>query len=147
MPIKTKNLIYAILAMVFFLIFFIKINTAFAQPPNFEFKPFTALSDITSSKTTVIIEDSIGYLWIGTEEGLFRFDGQTVYPYFMDINNPKSLPSNGINNLVLDHDNNLWIGTKNGICKYNREFNDFAYVPDKSGLKGFEKFFIKVFSS
>ena len=121
-------------------------SSGFAQQPDFEFKTFDALSDITSNKTSVIVEDSIGYLWIGTEEGLFRFDGETIYPYFSDFKNPKSLPSNGITNLVLDHNNNLWIGTKVGICKYNREYNDFSPIPDKSKMKGFENCFIKVFT-
>lgn len=130
----------------FFLLFFTYLPIVFAQPPSYEFKTFNALSDITSSKTTVIIEDSIGYLWIGTQEGLFRFDGQTVYHYFFDINDPKSLPSNGVNNIVLDQYNNLWIGTKDGICLYNREFNDFSVVPDKSDLKAFKNCFIKTFT-
>ncbi|MEI8113204.1 MAG: two-component regulator propeller domain-containing protein [Bacteroidia bacterium] len=135
-----------LLKILFPFIFLIRAFSGSAQQPDFEFGTFNALSDITSSKTTVIVEDSIGYLWIGTEEGLFRFDGQTIYPYFFDINNPKSLPSNGINNLVLDHENNLWIGSKAGICKFNREFNDFTIVPDKSEMKGFENCFIKVFT-
>ena len=125
---------------------FIQVPVAFAQQPDFEFRAFDPLSDFTSNKTSVIIEDSVGYLWIGTEEGLYRFDGQTVYPYLMEINNPKSLPSNGINNLVLDHDNNLWIGTKEGICRYNREFDCFSRLPDKSKLNGFEYKFVKVFT-
>ncbi|MGE5427897.1 MAG: two-component regulator propeller domain-containing protein [Methylococcaceae bacterium] len=118
----------------------------YAQQPNIEFKPFDPLSDITSSKASVIVEDSVGYLWIGTEEGLYRFDGQTIYPYTMDANNPRSLPSNGVINLVIDHDNNLWVGTKTGICKYNREYNDFSYVPDTSKMNGFKNCFIKTFT-
>lgn len=98
-----------LLKILFPFFFLFRAVIGLAQQPNFEFGTFNALSDITSRKTTVIVEDSIGYLWIGTEEGLFRFDGQTIYPYFSDIKNPKSLPSNGINNLVLDHENNLWI--------------------------------------
>lgn len=117
-----------------------------AQQPNIEFKPFAPLSDITSSKASVIVEDSVGYLWIGTEEGLYRFDGQTIYPYTKDPNNPRSLPSNGVINLVMDPDNNLWIGTKTGICKYNREYNDFSNVPDTSKMNGFNNCFIKTFT-
>ncbi|MGE5395356.1 MAG: two-component regulator propeller domain-containing protein [Candidatus Saccharibacteria bacterium] len=117
-----------------------------AQQPNIEFKPFGPLSDITSSKASVIVEDSVGYLWIGTEEGLYRFDGQTIYPYTMDAKNPRSLPSNGVINLVIDRDNNLWVGTKTGICKYNREYNDFSGVPDTSKINGFNNCFIKTFT-
>lgn len=141
---KTKRMSGLTLSMLFFLFLILQGYSCFAQESVFEFKPFNALYDITSSKTTVIIEDSIGFLWIGTEEGLFRFDGQTVNPYYSEINNPRSLPSNGINNLVLDNKDNLWIGTKNGICRYNREFNDFAPVPDKSKMNAFKDCFIKV---
>ncbi|HAH25150.1 MAG TPA: hypothetical protein DCL77_15565 [Prolixibacteraceae bacterium] len=124
----------------------IQVRVAYGQQPDFEFKAFDPLSDFTSSKISVIVEDSVGYLWIGTEEGLYRFDGKAVYPYFMDINNPKSLPSNGINNLVLDHDNNLWIGTKEGIRKYDRQFDCFTRLPDKSIIKSFDNKFIKVYT-
>ncbi|HEY3370975.1 MAG TPA: two-component regulator propeller domain-containing protein [Prolixibacteraceae bacterium] len=137
---------FGYIKIVFFLLLVLYGHSVIAQQPNFEFKSFNPLSDITSSKTSVIVEDSVGYLWIGTQEGLFRFDGQTIYPYFMEINNPKSLPSSGINNLVLDRDNNLWVGTKEGICKYNREFDYFSRIPDKSNIKGFENKFIKVFT-
>lgn len=143
---KKEGLGFANVALVFFLLFFIHIHFVFAQQPGFEFKDFNPLSDITSTKASVIVEDSLGYMWIGTQEGLYRFDGQTVYSYFMDINNPKSLPSNGINNLVLDHENNLWIGTKEGICKYNREFDHFTRLPDKSEMKGFENKFVKTYT-
>ena len=130
----------------FLLFLFVSLHKAYGQQPIIEFKPFNALSDITSSKTSVIVEDSIGFLWIGTEEGLFRFDGQNIYSYFMDVNNPRSLPSNGITNIVLDHDNNLWIGTKTGICKYNREYNDFSSIPDTSKRNGFYNCYIKTFT-
>ena len=95
--------------MISFSLFLLLGSIVYAQKPNLEFKPFDPLDAITSSKTSVMIEDSLGYMWIGTEEGLFRFDGQSIFPYVMDVNNPKSLPSNGINNLVLDNENNLWI--------------------------------------
>jgi len=130
---------------IFSLIFFIPIASAFAQPA-IEFGICNGLSDITCSKTTAILEDSIGYLWIGTEEGLFRFDGQTVYPYFNDKNNIKSLPSNHIQELVLDKENNLWVATSKGICKYNQKFDCFTGIPDKSDMKGFANCFIKDFA-
>lgn len=128
------------------ILIFRSILVVHAQQPNIEFKPFAPLSDITSSKASVIVEDSVGYLWIGTEEGLYRFDGQTIYPYTKDPGNPRSLPSNGVINLVIDHDNNLWVGTKTGICKYNREYNDFSGLPDTSKMNGFNNCFIKTFT-
>jgi len=141
-----KGLNFVNLIMITFCFSSVVGSIAYAQQPNLEFKVFDALSDITSSKTSVMVEDHMGYMWIGTEEGLFRFDGQTIFPYVMDVNNPKSLPSNGINNLVLDNENNLWIGTKEGIRKYNREYDCFTRLPDKSNMKSFDDKFVKVFT-
>ena len=132
--------------MISFSLFLLLGGIVCAQQPNLEFKPFDPLNDITSSRTSVMVEDTLGYMWIGTEEGLFRFDGQTLYPYVMDVNNPKSLPSNGINNLVLDRDNNLWVGMKEGLRKYNREYDCFTRLPDKSKMKSFDNAFVKVFT-
>lgn len=141
---KEKSSFFRVIGLLLFL--FVCFQKVTAKQPIIEFKPFNALSEITSSKTSVIVEDSIGFLWIGTEEGLFRFDGQNIYSYFMDVNNPRALPSNAITNLVIDKDNNLWIGTRTGICRYNREYNDFSSIPDTSKMKGFNNCYIKTFT-
>ncbi len=122
------------------------VNLSFAQQPNFEFGTLKSLAGITNSNTTAIAEDSFGFLWIGTEEGLFRFDGKNVFPYFLNINDPQSLPSNSINHLVVDRADNLWVSTSTGICKYNREFDNFLRISDQSEMKGFENCNIKIFA-
>jgi len=141
---KKRRILFPILQLVFFLFLTIQGTFSFAQQPNFKFGTLNVLSGISNSKTTSVIEDSIGYLWFGTEEGLFRFDGQNVFPYVQDVNNPNSLPSSGITNLILDREDNLWICTFSGICKYNREFDNFTQIKDKSDLKGFTNKTIQV---
>ena len=124
----TKGLHFFHLKLTFLLLSIIMVSSALAQQPVLEFSTLDALSTIANRTTKAIIQDSSGYLWIGTQDGLFRFDGQNVFSYFMDQNNPNSLPSSSINKLFIDNENNLWIGTNGGLSKYNPEFNNFTYA-------------------
>jgi len=125
------------LNVILFLLYLTQTDDGFSQQPDLKFSTLNVLSGISNSKTTAIIEDSIGYLWIGTTDGLFRFDGQNVFPYFQDVNDPNSLPSSGITKLILDNEDNLWICTFSGICMYNRKFDNFIKLPDQSDINGF----------
>lgn len=127
---------------VFFFILLVHLKFGFAQQPNLEFNTFTALEKITNSKANAIIQDTIGYIWIGTEEGLFRYDGQSVYTYQYTENDPNSLPSNIINKLFADSRKDLWICTMEGLCLYNAEFDNFTPLMVQADLKGLPTAFI-----
>ncbi len=65
-----------------------------------------------------------GYLWLGTDEGLTRFDGYDFVTFTKDNG---SLPSNSITALAAGDDGSLWIGTPNGLSRYlNRRFTTFT---------------------
>ena len=56
-----------------------------------------------------------GYLWLGTDEGLARFDG---YDFVVFNKDRGELPSNSITALAADRDGSLWIGTSSGLTHY-----------------------------
>lgn len=69
-----------------------------------------------------IMQDSKGYLWFATRNGLNRFDGQEMVVYKHVYNNPMSLVDNDITRIVEDADNNLWIGSSPwGLTKAQHE--------------------------
>ncbi|MGB6268693.1 MAG: two-component regulator propeller domain-containing protein [Olleya sp.] len=74
------------------------------------------------SQETIItlLKDSDGFLWIGTQDGLNRFDGDSFTIYRNNQEDPSSIIDNYIN-VLLEHNNKtIWIGTAtNGICYYN----------------------------
>ncbi len=85
----------------------------------FAFKHLTIENGLSSNITHKIIEDAYGFIWIATQNGLNRFDGSNVIPYFYEPSDTGSIPSNDISSLAVDRKGNLWIGTKSGLCRFN----------------------------
>lgn len=56
-----------------------------------------------------IRQDSLGFIWLGTREGLARYDGRSVKVFRSDINDSSSLAGNVITTIYADHRNNIWI--------------------------------------
>jgi ligand-binding sensor domain-containing protein/signal transduction histidine kinase len=72
----------------------------------------------TGGSVSSIAQTLDGYLWIGTEKGLFRFDGLTFRPY--QQTNPGNLPSGPVQALMTDAQGNLWIVLQNTkILRYH----------------------------
>ena len=72
-----------------------------------------------------IVQDSTGFIWFATYDGLNKFDGYDFTVYKHDIDDLNSIPSNAIRSLFVDYDNNLWIGTTKGLAKYDRLKDNF----------------------
>lgn len=81
---------------------------------------------LSSSLTYCITQDAYGYLWVGTEHGLNRFDGYNFVQYFHDEKDSTSIPDDDIASLLCDRDGQLWVGTNKGLCRYDQETNSFV---------------------
>jgi ligand-binding sensor domain-containing protein len=89
---------------------------------------------LSSNLITCICQDKSGYIWIGTEYGLNRYDGYRFTNYLHDANDPFSLVSNNITSLFIDIKGCLWIGTGTGLVRYSNDTERFERVdlPSKS---------------
>ena len=83
-------------------------------------------NDLSSTMITSICQDKAGYIWIGTEYGLNRFDGYRFTTYKNDPNDPQSLMYNIVNRVFCDSDGNLWVGTNIGLQRYNYATDRFV---------------------
>ncbi len=83
-----------------------------------------------------MLEDSYGFLWIATENGLIKFNGYDYVQYQQNKDISNSLPNNNCRTLIEDSQNRLWIGTDNGIAIYNRENDGFDRIK-LSGLTSY----------
>jgi two-component system sensor histidine kinase ChiS len=73
-----------------------------------------------------INQDALGFIWIGAEYGLVRYDGAQFVRYSADPNNERALSSNYINDLQLDLDGRMWVATDKGLHLYHPETDDFS---------------------
>jgi ligand-binding sensor domain-containing protein/flagellar motor protein MotB len=77
-------------------------------------------NDIPSFSNRKIFEDSRGYLWICTKNGLYKFDGHAYQPFYAFYDDNSSLTDNSITDMEEDHHGNLWIATSSaGVVKMN----------------------------
>ncbi len=87
----------------------------------------TDSNTISNNSPVCIVEDKTGNLWIGTTEGLNKFDREkgVFTRYFHTPSSNNCLPNNNIMDLHVDSYNNIWIATKKGISKYDSKRNIF----------------------
>lgn len=74
-----------------------------------------SMGQLSNNRFQAICEDKWGFIWIGTENGLNRYDGYNFHKFFHDNNDSLSLMSNYIRSLYTDDDGTLWIGTNRGV--------------------------------
>ena len=72
-----------------------------------------------------VFQDSKGYLWVGTADGLNKCDGYKFSNYRYDPQDTTSISNNGIWSIYEDKQDDLWIGTEDGLNLYNRETENF----------------------
>src|SRR6267378_4913941 len=77
-----------------------------------------------------IAQTTDGYLWLGTEFGLFRFDGVRAVPW--QPPSGEQLPNNFISHLLVSRDGALWIGTQRGLARWKDGM--FTKYPEFAGL-------------
>ena len=91
------------------------------QSASVRFDRFSVEDGLSASAVDCIVQDSLGFVWIGTEDGLNRFDGYSFEIYRHDPQDPNSLSSSNILDLYADDNGLLWIGTIDGL-KRVREY-------------------------
>jgi ligand-binding sensor domain-containing protein len=102
--------------LLFFSLFFLSLG--YSQKYNF--KNYTVEDGLAQSQINDINQDNKGYLWVGTESGLSRFDGQNFVNFSID----NGLPDNKVEKIYF-HKDECWVATPNGLAK----LEDNRFVP------------------
>ena len=86
---------------------------------------------LNNNMVEALLQDSEGYMWIGTLGGLHRYDGVNLVLY-ENRGDTVSLNGNRVGELFEDSQQRLWIGTENGIYQYIRELDQFRKLPTEN---------------
>lgn len=98
---------------------------------SFVFTNYNTNNGLSSNAVSFALKDDKGFLWIATNNGLNRFDGNAFDHFYNNPFDSTSIASNEINNLFIDSKKNLWITTLAGLSLYHPHSQTFSnYSPD-----------------
>jgi ligand-binding sensor domain-containing protein/signal transduction histidine kinase/DNA-binding response OmpR family regulator len=90
------------------------------------FSHLSSDNGLSGNSINCVLKDKYGFLWVGTEDGLNKYDGYKFKVFRNKSEDGKTIPDNYINCLFEDKAGELWIGTSTGVTKYNRNNDSFA---------------------
>ena len=105
---------------------FCGIGNLSAQSPKLRFTHISNEEGISNSTIEAIYQDSLGFIWFGTRDGLNRYDGNEIVVYRNDPADSNSLSDNFVRCIYEDRHHHLWVGTTNGLNRLNREKDNFT---------------------
>jgi len=108
------------------LLFLLSVKFTCAQP--YYFKHYQVENGLSHNTVYGSIQDSRGFMWFGTKDGLNRFDGYSFKSYRHDPANPKTIGSDLIHKLYNDKQQRLWVGTSTGLYQYDPVHEDFLLL-------------------
>ena len=98
------------------------------------FRQYTTENGLSQNSVYCVEQDNFGFMWLGTQDGVNRFDGYAFVTYKPIDGDSLSISGTSVRAVVSDRKGNLWIGTRTGFCKYDRAANNFVRFPAKGGL-------------
>ncbi len=126
------------IAFLLVLYYCIPVQEIYSQDfPDFKFRYLTMKEGLSDDYVTCFTQDKNGFIWMGTSNGLNRYDGNRFKQFFHDPQNNNSIPNNVILELVTDDNNRIWITTEQGVCCYNQitdVFTNYSKIADGNKL-------------
>ena len=98
---------------------------------------------LSQSVVNDLLVDSKGFLWVGTQNGLNRFDGYDFKVFFNDPHDKYTISSDFVTCLAEDAIDNLWIGTRSGLNKYEHRTHRFIHYGLPSNKVEFPQFNVR----
>ena len=120
-----KNFVFYFTLIVFYS------SNFFSQNSNLRFQRLTLKEGLSQSSANSIMQDHLGLIWLGTQDGLNRFDGYDVEVFKHQIKQPKTLSSSYILKVYESSDKMLWVATQNGGLNYKTPLSNSFQEPIK----------------
>ena len=126
-----SRVFYRLFIFLFFINFLLAMFVAGQE--NYAIKTFTTDQGLPHNHVRSITQDQNGFLWIGTWDGLSRYDGYEFRNYFHNPSDSTSLVYFQTDHVFVDNRNNVWVCCATGISKYNREKDNFKQYHQNIG--------------
>lgn len=129
-----------LIVLTFLLITFLSVQ---AQSDNYHIENYTVEHGLPNPYIKTISEDTSQFLWIGSSNGLSRYDGINFVNHMYDVDNPNSLPAAEVKRILIDKKNNVWAQGANFVARLNECNGEFdiqihPYYLSKKNIKAWE---------
>lgn len=109
----------------------------FSQIPSLYFEKISVQNGLSHNKVNCILQDKRGFIWLGTDDGLNRFDGRNFMIFRNKPNDSTTISGNIITDLIEDKQGRIWIATSDGgMSRYDytlapeKQFRQYKHQPD-----------------
>ena len=109
--------------------------TLWAQTSETIFNRYTVDDGISQSSVSCILQDSEGYIWFGTQDGINKFNGYTFERFYHNPYDSQSISHGWVYSIAEDEEGNIWVGTRGGLNKFDKKksaFESFLAKPGKA---------------
>ena len=126
-----------ILKLFCFLFFYLFVGFYFAQNKAYKFTQITEANGLSQNSIIAIHQDKLGQVWIGTKDGLNKYDGEEFKVFKHQKENKNSISNNGILSIE-EEDGFIWVGTSFGLNRYDPKKNIFKkyFINEKKKFLG-----------
>lgn len=92
------------------------------------FRHLTVEHGLSQNAVIAISQDNLGFIWIGTPNGLNRYDGYRIKQYQSRLNDSTTLSANSVLALLKDSRKNIWVGSQDGLNRYDAQLDRFTRI-------------------
>ncbi|TAK49510.1 MAG: sensor histidine kinase, partial [Saprospiraceae bacterium] len=131
--ISSTNQFSRAIFFIFFSLFFSPFPTM-GQERTLRFETYSVENGLPNEQILDILEDSFGFIWMGTIDGLVKFDGYDFKEYRHVLGDNSSLASSIVHQLLEDSKGNIWVVTEGELSLYHRETDDFELLLSASQI-------------
>src|SRR5690606_37819361 len=103
---------------------------------NLKFEPFNIESGLSNNDITDIVQDSLGYIWISTVDGLNRYNGSQFINYKKESGDQNTLAHNFVHQLQIDSSGRVLVINEGGLNIYDPKTESFRLIDNTKGLAG-----------
>lgn len=114
--------------LAFIMLFAVLPDTVKARDNKLIFDHLSSSDGLSGGGVLSIFQDSKGYMWFGTYDGLNKFDGYEITLFTANESDTTSISNSYVNAIAEDHFGRLWIGTNSGLNVYDRNTNVFKRI-------------------
>ncbi|PKK37121.1 hybrid sensor histidine kinase/response regulator [Siphonobacter sp. SORGH_AS_0500] len=112
------------------------LSSAQSETGQFRFEHITVNEGLSHSDAMCVTQDPLGFIWIGTNKGLDRYDGHELKKYELPLNDQTGTAVNRIRTLHIDQKGHLWTGVERaGLYWYNADYDRFFSIRERPGAQ------------